>query len=98
MTLPSNTSGKPQTITFPAIGDVSADAWEVGLAATSDAGLRVRYFVREGPAEVEGATLKLTAIPPRAKFPVKVTVVAWQLGNREFNAATPVEHTILLAR
>jgi hypothetical protein len=25
--------------------------------------------------------LKLTAIPPRAKFPVKVTVVAWQYGR-----------------
>jgi hypothetical protein len=41
----------------------------------------VAYYVVAGPAEVEGDLLKLTPIPPRAKYPVKVTVVAWQYGR-----------------
>jgi hypothetical protein len=41
----------------------------------------VYYYVREGPAEVDGDVLKFTKIPLRAKFPVKVTVVAWQYGR-----------------
>jgi hypothetical protein len=30
---------------------------------------------------VEGGALRFTAIPPRARFPIKVTVVAWQSGR-----------------
>jgi hypothetical protein len=76
-----NTDGAEQRISFPKIADQKAGAKLVKLAATTDARLPVHYFVREGPAEVDGATLRLTAIPPRAKFPVKVTVVAWQWGR-----------------
>jgi len=35
----------------------------------------------EGPAEIKDGKLVLTKIPPRAKYPVKVTVVAWQYGR-----------------
>jgi hypothetical protein len=41
-------------------------------------------------------TLKLTAIPPRAKFPVTVTVVAWQWGRSIpplLKTAVPIERT-----
>ena len=96
MTLPANTGGKPQAIVFPEIGEVKAGTEEVRLAATTDAGMKVRYYVREGPAEVDGETLRFSAIPPRSKYPVKVTVVAWQLGNAEVNEAQPVERTILI--
>jgi hypothetical protein len=51
------------------------------LRARSDANAPVFYYVREGPAEVDGDILTFTKIPPRAKFPVKVTVVAWQWGH-----------------
>ncbi|MFT3787337.1 MAG: hypothetical protein QM770_14410 [Tepidisphaeraceae bacterium] len=76
-----NTTGKPQFISFPAIVDVTTGVRSLTLTATSDAGLPVQYYVREGPAEVDGNTLALSTVPPRAKFPVKVTVVAWQWGT-----------------
>ncbi len=76
-----NTEGVPQTIDFPAIGDQPAGRAGLKLAATSSAGLPVCYYVLEGPAEIDGDILRFTAIPPRAKFPLKVTVVAWQFGR-----------------
>ena len=73
--------GAPQTIQFPAIADQPAGTVSLRLPASSSAGLPVEYYVLEGPAEVEGDTLRFTAIPPRSKFPIKVTVVAWQFGR-----------------
>ena len=54
---------------------------KVTLKGISDSGLPVYYYIKEGPAEVKGDQLVFTQIPPRAKFPVKVTVVAWQYGR-----------------
>ncbi|MEO7099480.1 MAG: hypothetical protein ABI162_08970, partial [Luteolibacter sp.] len=71
------------------------------LAAKSDSGEKVNFYVREGPAELEGDTLKFTAIPPRAKFPVKVTVVAWQYGRGnepKLKSAEPVEQSFFLTK
>ncbi|MEO5913765.1 MAG: hypothetical protein ABIS50_06000 [Luteolibacter sp.] len=96
MTFEPNDSGKPQTIVFPEIADVKASVGEIPLAATSDSGMKASYYIREGPAEVEGDVLKLTKIPPHAKFPVKVTVVAWQWGNRQVNTASNVERRIFI--
>lgn len=76
-----NSDGIAQTITFPPIPDQPVDVKSLKLAATSDAGLPVHYYVREGPAEVDGDTLEFTPIPPRAKLPIRVTVVAWQWGR-----------------
>jgi hypothetical protein len=76
-----NKQGNPQQITFPALSDLPVGAASVTLHATSDAGLPVSYYVLEGPAEIEGEKLRFTAIPPRAKFPLKITVVAWQFGR-----------------
>ena len=61
----------------------------------------MQYYVREGPAEVDGDTLRMTAIPPRAKFPVRVTVVAWQFGRATepmLKAAASVERTFLITK
>jgi hypothetical protein len=78
----TNKLGLPQTIDFPAIPDQTAAAPPLKLTATSSQGLPVYYYVRDGPAEVDDAgTLKLTAIPPRSKYPISVTVVAWQWGR-----------------
>ncbi len=95
--------GAPQTIVFPAIPDQRVGAASsLELAATSSAGLPVSYYVREGPAEIHGSTLRFTAIPPRAGFPLRITVVAWQFGRDGAHAvrtATPVEQSFqLLAR
>lgn len=76
-----NNKGKPQTITFDPIPDQPASEREVSLRATSDAGLPVQFFVRYGPAEVQGNRLVFTPIPPRSKLPLTVTVAAWQWGR-----------------
>ena len=76
-----NKEGIPQRIIFPKLSDVKASVKEISLNGTADSGLPVYYYVKEGPAEIKGDKLVLTKIPPRAKFPVKVTVVAWQYGR-----------------
>lgn len=80
--LKKNTEGKPQRITFAEIPDVKLGTQEIKLNAVSDSGEKVEYFVFAGPAVIhDGNLLRLTEIPPRSKFPVKVTVVAWQFGR-----------------
>jgi hypothetical protein len=76
-----NREGAPQTIAFPTLPDVPAATASLPLGATSDAGLPVSYFVVSGPAVVRGNRLIFTPLPPRAKFPVEVTVAAWQWGR-----------------
>lgn len=79
-----NTHGQDQQIEFPPIPDQKASASmpPITLHAHSSAGLPVRYFVREGPAEVDDTgQLTFTRIPPRSHYPIKVTVVAWQWGR-----------------
>jgi hypothetical protein len=61
----------------------------------------VYYYVREGPAEVDGDVLKFTSLPPRTKFPVQVTVVAWQYGRAvepKLQSAAPVERTFFITQ
>ena len=91
--------GVEQQITFPEIADVKQGVTKIKLAASSDAGVPVFYYVREGPAEIIGDELKFTTIPFRAKFPVKVTVVAWQYGRvnePKLKSAAPVERTFYI--
>jgi len=77
----TQTSGKAQTITFPAIGDIKANSSLVELKATSDSGLPVEYYVAYGPAVIEGNRLRISEIPARAQLPVAIKVVAWQFGS-----------------
>jgi hypothetical protein len=104
-----NTEGTPQSITFPEIpAQLAGSTAEVPLNASSSAGpdAPVRYYVREGPAEIGTnkagkSVLRLTPVPPRAKFPVKITVVAWQWGRSidpKMQSATPVERTFHLLK
>jgi hypothetical protein len=91
--------GAEQHITFPPPADVKTGVTKVKLNASSDAGAPVYFYVREGPAEADGGTLRLTKVPPRAKFPVKVTVVAWQYGRMnepKLKSAAPVERTFYI--
>ena len=76
-----NKEGISQRIIFPKLSDVKASVKKISLNGTADSGLPVYYYVKEGPAEIKGDKLVLTKIPSRAKFPVKVTVVAWQYGR-----------------
>ena len=57
--------------------------------------------MRQGPAELDGNRLTLTALPLRARFPVKITVVAWQYGHAAepaLKTAEPVERSFMLTR
>ena len=76
-----NSSGAPQTIAFAPIPDQLAGKITIPLNATSDSGMPVEFFVVAGPAIVKNGTLELTPIPPRTRFPVTVTVTAWQWGR-----------------
>ena len=99
--LPSFNDGAEQHITFAEITDVKQGVTKIKLGASSDADVPVYYYVREGPVEIVGDTLRFTKIPPRAKLPVKVTVVAWQYGRSiepKLKTAAPVERTFSILK
>ena len=77
----TNNEGIEQKIHFPQLPNVSAGKTSLQLNAISNAGLPVQYYIKEGPAEMKDNRILFTPIPPRAKYPVKVTVVAWQYGR-----------------
>lgn len=92
-----NEVGKRQYLLFPGIGDVKKGTESIPLNATSDCELPVYYYVKEGPAEIKENKLVFTEIPPRSKFPVKVTVVAWQYGIAgQVQTADPVERSFFI--
>jgi hypothetical protein len=96
-----NAEGAEQKTTFLEIPDQPLDTKSVKLRATSDSGAKVYYYVLAGPAEVDGAELKLLPVPPRSRFPVKVTVVAWQYGRAKdpkLKTAEPVERSFYLTK
>ena len=97
--VPKNIEGREQHIIFPTIPNQKAGIKSLKLDATSDAGTKVRYYLLEGPAEVENDLLTFSEIPPRAKFPIKVTVVAWQHGlPGTIQSAQPVSREFLLTK
>ncbi len=90
-------NGKTQTITFPPIGNFKAHSGPLKLAAVSDAGLPVEYYVAYGPATISDNKLSIAELPSRATFPIAVKVVAWQFGRGAVplvQTAQPVEQTI----
>lgn len=97
----NNRQGTEQKILFPEIPAQKVGPKSLKLNATSSANLPVKYLVREGPAVVSGETLLLSKIPPRAKLPIKVTVIAWQYGRSiepKVKSAEPVERTFLITQ
>jgi hypothetical protein len=96
-----NKDGAAQQITFVVPATVRAGTPALRLMAKSDSGLPVRYFVREGPAEIDGDTVKFTSLPPRTKYPVTVTIVAWQFGRAtdpKVQTAEPVEKSFVIVK
>lgn len=82
ITIPvKNREGQPQHIEFATLPDIKRGTKYVSLSAVSSCGLPVDFYVESGPAYVDGNRLILTAIPPKAAYPVKVTVIAWQYGK-----------------
>ncbi len=94
-----NTVGLDQTISFSSISRVNLSVKSIDLKATSSAGLPVHYYVLEGPAEVQDNKLVFTPIPPQSKFPLRVTVVAWQYGlngTQKIKTAPAVSQTFYI--
>lgn len=102
MTIPAKlTEGKEQHINFPAIANQRTGVKSIPLNAVSDAGVPVYYYVLEGPAVLHGNKLSFTKIPPNTKFPVKVTVVAWQYGlskEPKLQSAEPVTRSFYIMK
>lgn len=93
--------GKIQEIKFPIIKDVESESQFISLKAKSNCNLPIKYYVRSGPAYIENNTLVFTDLPPRSKYPVKITVVAWQYGSAiepKIKTAIPVERSFYLYR
>jgi hypothetical protein len=96
-----NKEGAVQRITFDPVPEVKVGAESIILKAKSDAELPVDFFVVSGPAVVKGDRLVFTAIPPRTRFPVEVTVAAWQWGRHQdpkIKTAEIVRRTFHLVR
>lgn len=95
------TVGRAQKIVFPEIGNRKHGTSTIALGATSDSGLPVEYYVVAGPAEADGSALRVTEIPVKSKYPVKITVVAYQWGRTVeplYQSAEPVEQTFWIER
>ncbi len=98
-----NTAGKPQSIAFPPLKNVVLGTKAIRLHATSSLGLPVQFFVISGPVNVasNNRTLKFLPIPPRAKFPMKVIIGAWQWGRAihpRVRTAGPVARSFYITR
>lgn len=96
-----NREGEKQQIIFPAIANQKNGSKAVKLAASSTANVPVSYYVLEGPAEVNRNGLVFKKIPPRAKYPLKITVVAWQYGRSmepKLQSADPVIRTFYILK
>ena len=90
-----------QKIDFAKPCDVKAGRTLIPLQAKSDRGLPVGFFVIAGPAKIVDNRLVFTPIPPRTKFPIEVTVAAWQWGRAaepKVQQAEIVRQTFLINR
>ena len=93
--------GRKQIIRFEPIDNVDVKTKSLDLKATSDSGLKVGFYAECGPVKVEGDKLIFEKLPPKTKFPVKVSVVAWQYGrkgNDPIQSAEPVRHTFYITK
>jgi hypothetical protein len=100
MSVPRNIEGTEQHITFKPIVPKTRSQ-KIHLQAISDAGLPVYFYIKEGPVAIKGNTLKVIKLPPRTRYPVKVTVVAWQWGRStspKIKTAKNVEQTFYITR
>lgn len=96
-----NSTGKAQQITFAPIADQQAGVKSLKLTATSNSGMPVSYYVKEGPAMIAGNRIQFTRLPPRSLYPVKVTIVAWQYGRSQepaIRSAEPVEQSFYILK
>jgi hypothetical protein len=97
----ANKVGTEQHIDFAPVPDQKLGTKSIRLHASSSANVPVSFYVREGPAILEGDRVIFAAIPVRARMPIAVTVVAWQYGRAsdpKLQSAVPVTRTFYLVR
>lgn len=89
------TNGEEQTILFNSIPDVNVGTRSIQLKAWASSGLPVYFYIKEGPAWIKNDNeVVFTQLPPKTKFPVKITVVAWQYGkDGQWNTAEQQERS-----
>lgn len=94
------TLGKVQKIDFYPIANYGLNSLSasIELKASASSRLPVNFYVNEGPCEVKNSILVFEKIPPKTKFPMKVTVTAWQEGNDEYQTAQPVIQTFFIEK
>lgn len=83
-------SGIPQAIDFNQIENQRASTGSLQLEAVSSSGLPVSYEILEGPAVIEGDTLRFTGLG-------QVVVRAVQAGDATYAAASPVARSFYVA-
>lgn len=102
MLIPSlNVEGESQVISFPKVNEVKTKEKSILLKAFSSSGLPVYYYVESGPAYIRKNRLIFTKVPPRAKWPVKIHIVAWQYGRKgekPIQTANPIRQTVYLVK
>jgi hypothetical protein len=82
-----NSIGKPQTIRFDALADQVLGANPLVLSATASSGLAVNYAVLDGPAVIEGSTVRFTGVG-------LVRLAADQAGDSNYAAAPRVVQSV----
>ena len=90
---------KDQKITFPPLANAPKSTKRIKLTATSSSNLPVGYFVREGPAVIEGDELVVTQVPFSDPKPLAITIGAYQTGLWQpdgFKAAATVYQSLSL--
>lgn len=80
-----------QTITFETIADKTFGDDSFSLVASSNSGLSVEYSIVEGPVSLNGSELTITGAG-------SATIAVNQSGNDNFNAATEVTQTFIIAK
>lgn len=98
--LKPNEEGETQQISFDSIPDIKANQ-RVFLHSFATSGMPVSLFVKYGPVKIVDNQLRITKIPLRAKFPIKVSIVATQWGRSKAPAvktAMQVERTFLITK
>jgi hypothetical protein len=83
--------GKSQTIEFPAIGEIKADAKDVSIIAKASSGLPVFYEVDFGPVTIKDGRLSVSDLPARPQYPFECSVTAYQIGRRIGDVIQPAE-------
>ena len=86
-----NVAKADQSITFPLLGGKAASDPPFTVTANASSGLGVYFDVVSGPATVSSNVVTLLGGG-------SVTLVAWQPGNTNYNAAAAVQRTFVVAK